>query len=239
VSYPPSVRAMAEIAETLRDWRHRIVFIGGAVAPLLQVEPPLPRVRATDDVDAIAATVSYAEYGRLEQTLRDLGFRHVSELGPSDRQTHAHRWIAPNGTKFDLVPFGDHLGASGNKWDAVAVETATSVEIDGVELRHVNAVGFLVLKWAAYADRGADDPMRSQDVEDILALIASRSSILDEIRMASREIRDYPRMRASAMMEHPDFADTLDAHLSPAANRLEVTASVRQSLKLIATRDNA
>lgn len=234
MSYPPSVHAMAEIATALGDWGHRVVFIGGAVAPLLQTDPPLPRVRATDDVDAVAATVSYAEYTRLEQALRDSGFRHGGVLGRDDRTLHAHRWIAPNGTVFDLVPFGDHLGASGHTWDAVAVETAISVRIDGVELRHVSASGFLVLKWAAYSDRGADYPIGSDDIEDLLAVIASRPSLLNEIKASSDEIRGYLRTSAAALLAHPDFADTMDAHLNPAANRIEVIASVRQILSAIA-----
>jgi predicted nucleotidyltransferase len=225
---------MAEIAKALGDWGPRVVFIGGAVAPLLQTEPPLPRVRATDDVDAVAATASYAEYVRLEEALRELGFKHAGVLARDDRTQHAHCWIAPNGTAFDLVPFGDHLGASGNKWDSVAVETAVSVQIDGVELRHVSAPGFLVLKWAAYTDRGADYPIGSDDIEDILAVIASRPSILQEIEAASDEIRGYLRANAAALMAHPDFADTLDAPLTPAANRVEVVASVRRILSAMA-----
>lgn len=102
---------MAAIVAALDDWGQRIVFIGGAVAPLLQTDPPLPRVRPTDDVDAIAATLSYSDYGKLEQALRDAGFKHGGVTGHA---THAHRWYTPDGTKFDLVPYGDHLGTNGN-----------------------------------------------------------------------------------------------------------------------------
>ena len=58
---PASAKAMAAIVTALGEWGQRIVFIGGAVAPLLQTDPPLPRVRPTDDVDAIAATLSYPD----------------------------------------------------------------------------------------------------------------------------------------------------------------------------------
>jgi hypothetical protein len=222
---------MAAIVAALGDWGQRIVFIGGAVAPLLQTDPPLPRVRPTDDVDAIAATLSYPDYGKLEQALRDAGFKHGGVTGHA---THAHRWYTPDGTKFDLVPYGDHLGASGNQWDEIAANDAVSTIVDGVEVRHVSATGFLVLKWAAYADRGANNPVGSEDIEDILAVLASRPSILGEIAAASDRVRTYLRDCATTLIAHPDFADALDAHLGPALNRAAVIASVRTTLKTIA-----
>jgi hypothetical protein len=220
---------MAAIVAALGDWGQRIVFIGGAVAPLLQTDPPLPRVRPTDDVDAIAATLSYPDYGKLEQALRDAGFKHGGVTGHA---THAHRWYTPDGTKFDLVPYGDHLGASGNQWDEIAANDAVSTIVDGVEVRHVSATGFLVLKWAAYADRGANNPVGSEDIEDILAVLASRPSILGEIAAASDRVRTYLRDCATTLIAHPDFADA--AHLGPALNRAAVIASVRTTLKTIA-----
>jgi predicted nucleotidyltransferase len=226
-----SAKAMAAIVAALGDWGQRIVFIGGAVAPLLQTDPPLPRVRPTDDVDAIAATLSYPDYGKLEQALRDAGFKHGGVTGHA---THAHRWYTPDGTKFDLVPYGDHLGASGNQWDEIAARDAVSTIIDGVEVRHVSATGFLVLKWAAYVDRGASNPIGSEDIEDILGVLASRPTILGEITAASAQVRTYLRDCATALIAHPDFADALDAHLSPALNRAAVVASVRTTLKTIA-----
>jgi predicted nucleotidyltransferase len=210
------------------------VFIGGAIAPLLQSDPPFPRVRPTDDVDAVAATTSYADSAALEGALRNLGFRHGGLAGGAESRHHAHRWYAPDGTPFDLVPQGEHLGASGNKWDAVAVRTAVSITIEGVTIRHVSAPGFLVLKWAAYVDRGHDNPMASTDLEDILALLASRPTILDEIATTPDDIRAYLRDRATALIAHADYADVLDAHLNNAVHRAEVIRAVRRTLEVIA-----
>jgi hypothetical protein len=55
-----SLVLLREVAIGLDGLLDRIVFIGGAIAPLLQVEPPFGSARPTGDVDAIAVTVSYS-----------------------------------------------------------------------------------------------------------------------------------------------------------------------------------
>jgi predicted nucleotidyltransferase len=225
---------MISVAVALGRHQQRVIFIGGAVAPLLQTDPPFSRVRPTDDVDAIVETTSYADSAELEQALRDLGFKHGGPVKGANKNQHAHRWYAPNGTPFDLVPLGDHLTASGNKWDFVAVQTAVSTTVEGVTIRHVSAPGFLVLKWAAYADRGGDYPMGSTDLEDIIALLASRSVILAEIAATAEDIRAYLRNSAAALIAHPDYADSLDAHLNNATQRVDVIRMVRLRMKAIA-----
>jgi hypothetical protein len=238
VSVSPSIAPIVSVALALGPWRERVVFIGGAIAPLLQTDPPFPHVRATDDVDAVATTANYTEHAQLEQCLRDAGFRHASVMGTDQRTQHAHRWVSPAGVLFDLVPSGEHLGASGNKWDTIAIETAVTTAVDGVEIRHVNAPGFLVLKWAAYLDRGADKPMDSIDIEDIVALLVSRPPILEEIAASSGDIRRFLRDRAAEFVSHIDFADSLDAHLNNAENRIAVTEIARKTVQAIAHADN-
>jgi hypothetical protein len=234
VSVSPSIAPIVSVALALGPWRERVVFIGGAIAPLLQTDPPFPHVRATDGVDAVATTVNYTEYAQLEEFLRGAGFRHAGVMGTDRRTQHAHRWVSPAGVLFDLVPSGEHLGASGNKWDTIAVETAVRTVVDGVEIWHVNAPGFLVLKWAAYLDRGADRPMNSEDIEDIVALLVSRPRILDEIAATSDEMRRFLKSRAAELISHTDFADSLDAHLNNAENRIQVTDIARKTLQAIA-----
>ena len=237
MSVAPSVTAIVSITLALGSWRERVVFIGGAIAPLLQTDPPFPHVRPTDDVDAVATTVNYTEHAKLEEFLRGEGFRHGVALGPDQRAQHAHRWVSPTGVLFDLVPFGEHLGASGNKWGAIAVETAVRTTVNGVEIRHVSAPGFLVLKWAAYLDRGANKPMDSEDIEDIVALLVSRPLILEEIAAASDDIRRFLKDRGGELTVHADFADSLDAHLNNAENRIQVTDIARRALQAIANAD--
>jgi hypothetical protein len=228
-----SLVLLREVAIGLDGLLDRIVFIGGAIAPLLQVKPPFGSPRPTGDVDAIAVTVSYSDYSDLCDRLRERGFREMND------HRHAHRWVAPGPREvlFDLVPVGDHLGASGNPWDTAAIETAGEYELEpGLVIRHASAPGFLALKFAAFRDRGLDDPQRSTDLEDIFALMASRPGIIDEVRASPAAVREFVAEQASALRLREDIDDLLAGHLGNVARyrAAEVIISTEQRLQRLA-----
>ena len=141
---------------------------------------------------------------------------------------HAHRWRAPDGTPFDLVPVGDHLGGTGSEWDKIALQTAVYAEIEpGLTIRHASAPGFLALKWAAFWDRGAKDPFSSHDLEDILALTVSRDTIVEECGKAPQNIQESVRKGFGWLTANPDRDDLVAAHLGNAQSFKEVAALLR------------
>lgn len=205
---------LTEVARGLGDLVERVVFIGGAVAPLLQIDRVFPAPRPTGDVDAIAMTVSYSDYQALRENLRERGFQETQD------SRHAHRWTTPGPLRvpLDLVPIGNHLGASGNPWDEAAIATAVTIEIEpGLTIRHASASGFLALKFAAFRDRGSDDPFASDDLEDIFALVASRGTIIDEVDRSPDHIRVFIRERVRDLINVAEFEDLLAAHLGNVA----------------------
>jgi predicted nucleotidyltransferase len=189
-----------------------VVFIGGAIAPLLQTHPAIPVVRATSDVDAVVASTSYAKFDAVQKKLESGGFkRDLSD------PKHVHRWRAPDGTPFDLVPAGAHLGGTGNVWDNMAIETAVEAELEpGRMIRHASAPAFLALKWAAFWDRGARDPFASHDLEDILALVISREDLVREFAGAPGKLKDHVRSGFRWLVESKDYDDLVAAHLGNA-----------------------
>ena len=221
----PSLDRVATVAAELGDLAGRVVFIGGAIAPLLQTDPPFPRARVTSDVDGVIASASYADYERLRVELTERGFRQGTDA------KHVHRWVSPSGIPFDLIPAGSHVGGSGNPWDVIALETAVQLEIgNGVTIRHVSAPVFLAQKWAAHHDRGRDDPLTSHDLEDILALLASRPGIAEEIAAAPEPLREYVGQQARAFLDSRDAEDLLAAHLNNAQDPVSTIAAVRTVL---------
>jgi hypothetical protein len=230
------------VAEALGPLAERIVFIGGAVAPLLQTHPVSSRVRPTKDVDGLAVTASYAEFTTLEEELRARDFR---QLAMDARATqHAHRWITPTGGVFDLVPVGRHLGGSGNSVGQAAVDSAVTIALSAPHggttvIRHVNAPTFLALKWAAFRDRGDRDLLASHDVEDMFAVLASRPSLPSECVQASADVQMELRAMADLLLGSEDLlGEALQAHLVVDArhDRLQVQLNVRDHLRSLATR---
>ena len=236
----PSLDRIAQVAEALGDLRERVVFIGGAIAPLLQTHPPFPRARPTKDVDAVTATTSYGDIEVLDEALRAKEFRtplrpNAGESREGRTQTHVHKWLTAGGIEFDLIPSGVHLGGSGNIWDRYAVELCHAVEIrTGLWIKHATAPAFVAMKWAAHHDRGKDDPINSTDLEDILALIASRPTLVDELRQSPPELSRYVRDRTTRFLSNADAGDLLAAHLNNATAARAVIDGVRSVLKRIA-----
>lgn len=221
---------LLRVARALGPLRDRVVFIGGAIAPLLQQQPPFAQARATSDVDAVLATTSYQRMHEIGVSLRQAGFRE----DPSGRR-HMYRWISPDGIPFDLVPAGEHLGGSGSSWDTVAITTALTAELaPGLAIRHASAPAFLALKWAAHEDRGQTDPLTSHDLEDILALLASRPGLAGEVAAAPTELREFVRARAGSLLSDPDLRFLLAAHLNNARDPAHTTGVVLRALEEIA-----
>lgn len=226
----PALRDLRLVAQALGPLRDRVVFIGGAIAPLLQTSPPFPRARATSDVDAVIATTSYAEFHRVSKQLRTLGFRQE----PGDSR-HVHRWRSPEGLPFDLVPAGKHLGTSGNWLDDVAAQTAETTTLEsGLMIRRATAPSFLALKWAAHNDRGATDPLASHDLEDLVALLASRPGVERETAKAPPRLRAYLAKQARGFLTDPSHEDLLAAHLNNAQDAAHVVRMVRRAIEAIA-----
>jgi predicted nucleotidyltransferase len=220
---------VAAVARELGDLAGRVVFIGGAIAPLLQTDPPFPRARVTSDVDAVTASTSYADLERLRRELTERRFRQATDT------KHVHRWVSPSGIPFDLVPAGGHLGGSGNPWDAIALETAIELDMgSGVTIRHAGAPAFLAQKWSAHHDRGREDPLTSHDLEDILALLASRPRMADEVAAAPAALREYVGQQARAFLENRDAEDLLAAHLNTAQDPASTMEAVRALLRQLA-----
>jgi hypothetical protein len=186
-------------------------------------------VRPTEDVDAIIATTSYRDFGTTESRLRDLGFK--ADVANS---SHAHRWISPDGIPFDLLPLGEHFASVGGELDRLALDTAVATEIEaGLSIRHVNGPGFLALKWAAFWDRGANDAFRSKDLEDILALIASRPEILGEFVASVPAVQQRILVGLQWLEQHAEYEDFLAAYLGHASGYDYVAQRVRERLRVM------
>lgn len=226
----PSVQRLARVARALGDVADQVVFIGGAIAPLLQLDPPFPEARPTKDIDGVVASATYTDSGRLADALRARGFTQSAQ-----DSAHIHRWRSPDGDALDLVPSGSHLGGSGQLWDRLAIEHCVEVELsDDLRIRHASAAAFLALKWAAFADRGRSDPWGSHDLEDILALTASRVDIAKQVEGAAGELAQFVAESTRQFLRLQLAEDTLAGHLNNAQDPRMTMRLVQDRLGAIA-----
>ncbi|MDX2207604.1 MAG: hypothetical protein SFU57_08195 [Gemmatimonadales bacterium] len=192
----PSLARIARVAEALGpELAARVVFIGGAVLPLLTDRNEIfETLRLTMDVDGMVVTSTYVQKGMLEEALRIRGFRHATGTA-----THVDRWHTPHGDLLDLTSCGEHLGGTGSAHDRFAHDTAVRHELPP-HIRHASPLGFLVLKWGAYRDRGQDAPHRSKDLSDLVVILLASEQWREELENAPCWVREFVREQATALL---------------------------------------
>lgn len=202
----PNIAMLELAAEALGPLVGEVVFLGGCATGLLITDPAAPPVRATQDVDVIVEISSLQDYHALAMNLRKLGFREdQSEEAP------VCRWVYRT-LKMDVMPTTPILGF-GNRWYSGAMRTASEVRLpNGTLIRMVTAPFFLATKLEAFHGRGHGDFVASHDMEDLIAVIDGRPTIIQEVA-ASDELRSYLAREFSNLLESDVFLDALPGHL--------------------------
>ncbi len=238
-----ALEPLRRIAVALGPLCDQLTFIGGAIAPLLLQQPAINAIRATVDVDAVTRSASYHELARQHRALHAAGFREATNIERARTGVaHAHRWIAPSGDALDLVPIGDHPAGITARWDHYVVTSAEQCDLRLAEqsapivIRYASAPAFLALKWAAYHDRGHDDPLMSHDIEDIVAVLASHRDARAFTERVPTDVRNYLAACAQALLALPDPDEIVHAHLRVFGNDAHsVVQRVQNQLRTLAT----
>ena len=212
---PEALDAIRRVARQLGELREQVVFIGGAVRGLLITDEAVQGSRATKDVDVITAGIDSraAYYAKIHQRLRALGFAEDTSEGAP-----LCRWKLGAVIVDAMPPVADVLGFT-NRWYLHAVASADTMRLpdDGagpLEIRLITAPSFLATKLEAFAGRGEGDYLASHDVEDILAVVDGRPSVVGEVEREPDELRRYV---AEQLTEHlaAGLADAVPGHLAP------------------------
>lgn len=220
----PNLELLELAAERLRLLLEDIVFVGGCTTGLLVTDPGAAPVRMTHDVDVIAEIGSYADYTVFSDRLRALGFEEdTSEGAPLCRWRHT-------GLLLDVMPLDAKILGFSNRWYPDALRTAVeNILPSGLVLRVVTAPYFLGTKIEAFRGRGADDYFASHDLEDLIAVVDGRASLIDEVSTASPELRTFIGKAVQGLLAEPRFLDALPGYLLPdEANQNRLSQLVRK-----------
>jgi hypothetical protein len=206
---PPPVARIATVATALGpDLGDRVVFIGGAILPLvIERNDVFGVARPTKDVDGVVLTANYTQKGLLDERLRERGFQHV--IG---ERAHADRWRTPGGDTFDLTSCGNHLGGTGNAHDQVVIESRVARDIPPL-IYHASQLGFLLLKWGAYRDRGRSAPHLSKDLSDIVTTVLTCERWQVQLSEAPEDVRRFLKEQAAAFLADRRAVAALEGHV--------------------------
>lgn len=203
---PPELRSVAR--RLGGDLREKSVFVGGMIRSLLVTDAAAGPARPTRDVDLIVDVPSQSEYVQLTETLRERGFRESTEPGAP-----ICRWTV-EGIPTDIMPVDPRILGFSNVWYAGARETATEVPDADGPLRILDAPRFCATKLESHASRGEGDYYH-HDIEDVIAVVDGRPSLLSEIRTAPDEVREFLAIRVRSLLADPAFMEALPGHLQP------------------------
>ena len=199
----PGPNSILRAAQALGDLTEEVVFVGGAVIPLLATAPVLPGFRETDDVDFVVEVTSRVEFWQFEDALRARGFSNDQTPGAP-----LCRWRL-GALVVDAMPTDPSVLGFSNPWYPHVLDAAWRFTFDGgPTVRVASAPTFLATKWAAFQDHGGGtDVYGSHDLEDILTVIDARSEAVREIREATQPVRTALVAATGALLNNARFMD--------------------------------
>jgi len=204
-----------------------VVFVGGATVASYITDPALLAPRVTLDVDVVVDAANRRQFYGIEARLRGAG--HLPDPdGPIGR------WRI-DGVPVDLTPAAGEVLGFTNRWYRLLVDTAVLREIaPALQVRMATPAMFLAAKLEAHRDRGAGDPLMSQDLTDVVSLVNGRASLPAEVRDMPPEARAFIRSSIHALLADPGFAFVIHAHLPPDDASQGRAASVLERLRQLA-----
>jgi predicted nucleotidyltransferase len=174
------------VADGLGDLKDEIVFVGGAVAELYADDPASSDIRPTQDVDCTIELSSYKELTELEEDLRAKGFANDNSQGAP-----ICRWIYQE-IKVDVMPTEGNVLGFNNQWYPGGVGNKIPKTLpNGNEIFMFSPEYYVASKFEAHNDRGGDDLRQSRDFEDIIYILDNCTSILEDIRNADEDVKNY------------------------------------------------
>lgn len=208
----PNLELLKLTAEKLRPLLPEIVFVGGCATGLLVTDPGAAPVRATYDVDVIAEIGSYADYAIFSERLRALGFQEDTREGAP-----VCRWTFGSLT-LDVMPLDEKILGFSNRWYRDAMQAAVAVTIsENLKVRAITAPYFLGTKLEAFHGRGHQEYFASHDLEDLIAVVDGRATLLDEVAAVPEDLRMFIGNAIRALVTELRFQDALPGYLLPDA----------------------
>ena len=204
----PNFAMLQQAATKLGRLVNEVVFIGGVTLGLLISDDAAAPIRGTRDVDVIAEIITYADYVVFSERLRR---EHFTE--DMSEEPLACRWHHGELT-LDVMPIRKEVLGYANTWYEGALETAVAIDLPGGQaIRVISAPFFLGTKMEAFRGRGKMDYQASHDLEDFIAVIEGRPTVLEEITRSPVQLRRYLAVAASLLLNESRFLDVLPGYV--------------------------
>jgi len=198
------------------DLLNEVVFLGGCITGLLLTDKASKEaVRYTDDVDLIFHVMGYPGYVDFQRRIKKRGFKESMDDDVNCR-------MRLDGLKVDFMPDDERILGYSNRWyrDALATATATPHGLtESLTIQLITPVLFVATKLEAYRGRGNNDPLKSNDIEDILNIFDGRAEFVSEIKQAPVALQQYISDEFNQLLEQPNFEYAVQSTAEGQADR--------------------
>ncbi|MCW2097951.1 UNVERIFIED_ORG: hypothetical protein EDF86_1757 [Pseudomonas psychrophila] len=144
----------------------------------------LDDIRFTDDVDLVIELAGISAWQSLTERLAVKNFKITGE----DEVNCRFRF---NDVVVDVMPSDPAVLGYANRWFVEGLAKADKFTLpSGIIIQIFKPAYFLATKLEAFSGRGNGDPYH-KDVEDIIIVIDGREELLEEVRQAEPELREY------------------------------------------------
>jgi predicted nucleotidyltransferase len=196
------------VASGLEELKNDVVFVGGAVAELYADNPELSDIRPTQDVDCVIALSTKTEHARLEEALRVKKFANDTSQGAP-----ICRWVYKN-IKVDVMPTDSSVLGFSNRWYEEGIEKRITKTLDdGTEIYVFSPEYYIAAKFEAHNNRGNTDLRTSHDFEDIIYLLDNCSAILEQIKSASTDVKQYLKEQCMTLIQDDGLTEGIECAL--------------------------
>jgi predicted nucleotidyltransferase len=203
-----NIEMLQTVADGLKELKKDIVFVGGAVAELYADNPASTEIRPTQDVDCTIKLSSYKEHTELEKILRSKGFANDTSRGAP-----RCRWIYQE-IKVDVMPTGQNVHGFDSRWYQGGVDNKISKTLpDGTEINVFPPSYYLASKFEAHNDRGGNDLRQSHDFEDIIYILDNCTSVLEDIRDAPEDVKNYLKSQCERLFANNSLSEGIESAL--------------------------
>lgn len=193
------------------------VFVGGCTTGFFITDPiTLESVRHTEDVDLIIDVLNWGDYQKLNELLRDKGFKEAADSNV------ICRWrLGP--LTVDIMPIDSKIMGFTSAWYRSGSLKTIDIELDNeINIRILSPVYFLATKTEAFLDRGNGDFLLSQDIEDILNVVNGREELVDEVLSAEADVREFVANHFKSFLGSSVFEQAIQGAAMNEAARIPV-----------------
>lgn len=185
------LKDLETLADHLGPLIDNVVFVGGSTICFHIGNARQGELRPTIDRDAIVGVKDYTDFHEFEMQVQKLGFKRDTKNGINCRWKFGEIIV-------DFMPSTQIKGYVNNKWYQEAMNNAETLQLStGKTVRIISPIFLLATKLEAFKSRGKlkipeiYDGEVNKDLEDIVHLIEGRAILLDELKQAPKNVRNY------------------------------------------------